>query len=186
MNIENIVGEVISSEEEIRSICKKMGEQITKDYEGKMPVMVGLLNGCNPFFSDLIKYVDLLIEVDYMKASSYHGDIHATTEVKITKDLDRPVSGKDVILVDDIIDTGETLKCVTEILKSKGAKSVECCVLFDKKEARSTGYTPKYVGTPIPKKFVVGYGLDFNEHYRNLPYVGALKDEIINSLNGDK
>ncbi len=178
MKIDNICKKVLVSEEEIQATVKKIGEQISKDYDGEEVTMIGLLNGCNPFFSDLLKHIDLLIEVDYMRASSYHGSIKSSNEVLILKDLDKSIKGKNVIVVDDIIDTGETLKCIIELLKLKGAKTIEACVLLDKDIKRNVAYKPKYIGLKIPKEFVVGYGLDYNEHYRNLPYIGAVKDEV--------
>lgn len=178
MIMDQDVKEVILTAEQIEEICKKLGEQITKDYRGKSVVVLGLLNGCNPFISDLLKHIDLMVNVDYMRASSYHGTIKSSKEVKILKDLDYSIAGKDVIVVDDIIDTGRTLKCIFDLLSLKGAKSIESCVLMDKKVAREVDYDAKYVGCIIPQKFVIGYGLDYKEYYRNLPYVGVLKEEI--------
>ena len=178
MKIDGACKEILLSKERIEELCKELGERISKDYEGEEVFMIGLLNGCNPFFSDLVKYVDLQIIIDYIKASSYHGTI-STGEVKISKDIDIPVTNKHVIVVDDIIDTGTTIKHITEILKLKGAKDVEVCVLLEKSDTQIVNYKPKYVGTKIPNAFVIGYGLDYNEHYRNLPYIGIISDELI-------
>ncbi len=178
MILDGDVKEIIATEEDIDKMCRSLGERITKDFEGKKVVFVGLLNGCNPFFTDLLKRVDLKVEVDYMRASSYHGTIKSSSEVKILKDLDLSVKGKHVIVVDDIIDTGKTLKSIVNILKYKGALSVTSCVLLDKASAREEDYDAKYVGLVIPNKFVVGYGLDYNEYYRNLPYIGVLDEKV--------
>lgn len=179
MKIEEICKKVLVSEEEIQNKCRELGKRISEDYKDKEVTMIGLLNGCNPFFSDLIKRVDLLLDLDYMRVSSYHGDIKSSGEVLILKDLEKSIRGKHVIVVDDIIDTGETLQHIIKYLLLKGAKSVEACVLLNKAVERTISYMPKYIGFDIPKEFVVGYGLDYNEHYRNLPYIGAIRDELI-------
>ncbi|MCR5741791.1 MAG: hypoxanthine phosphoribosyltransferase [Gammaproteobacteria bacterium] len=178
MILDKDIETVIASEDDINNICKELGLKITKDFEGEELVFVGLLNGCNPFFSDLLKHVDLKVRVDYMRASSYHGSIKSSNEVKILKDLDHSIKDKCVVVVDDIIDTGKTLKSILEILLHKGAKKVKTCVLLDKASARTEDYDADYVGLTIPNKFVVGYGLDYDEYYRNLPYIGVLKEEV--------
>src|SRR5574344_1766947 len=172
MIMDQDIKEIVATPEEIGEVIKRLGEKITEDYCGKKVVMVGLLNGCNPLFSDLLRNIGLMVTVDYMRASSYPGTIKSSKEVKILKDLDCSIAGKDVIVVDDIIDTGRTLKCIFDLLSLKGAKSIESCVLMDKKVAREVDYDAKYVGCIIPQKFVIGYGLDYKEYYRNLPYVG--------------
>lgn len=178
MIMDQDIKEIVATPEEIGEVIKRLGEKITEDYRGKTVVMVGLLNGCNPFFSDLLKNIDLMVTVDYMRASSYHGTIKSSKEVKILKDLDCSIAGKDVIVIDDIIDTGRTMKCIVNLLALKGAKSIRSCVLLDKKSARETSFDADYVGLIIPAKFVVGYGLDYDEYYRNLPYIGVLKEEV--------
>ena len=178
MILDKDVKEILVSEKEIENFCKRIGKQISEDFKGEEVTFVGLLNGCNPFFSDLLRYVDLKVVVDYMRASSYHGDIKSTSEVKILKDLDHSIKDKNVVVVDDIIDTGKTLKAIIDILKHKGAKQVKTCVLLDKASARIEDYDADYVGVVIPNKFVVGYGLDFQEYYRNLPYIGVLKEDF--------
>lgn len=179
MLFDNDIKEIIATEEDIDAMCKRLGKQITEDFKGKEVVFVGLLNGCNPFFSDLLKRVELKVQVDYMRASSYHGTIKSSNEVKILKDLDLSVKGKSVVLIDDIIDTGKTLKTLIKILEYKGATEVKTVVLLDKRSARTEDYDADYVGLEIPKKFVVGYGLDYQEFYRNLPFIGVLKEEAI-------
>ncbi|MBP5343182.1 hypoxanthine phosphoribosyltransferase [bacterium] len=183
MKIDKACKEIIISEEKIIETCKMLGAEISRDYEGKEVTMVGLLNGCNPFFSDLIKYVDLQIVVDYIKCSSYHGKTKSSNDVKILKDLDQSIVGKHVIIVDDIIDTGKTMKKIMEIFKVKGALSVEACVLLYKETEDKNKYNAKYVGLSIPNAFVIGYGLDFQEHYRNLPYIGIISDDLIKEEN---
>ena len=178
MKIGNVCKKILYSEQEIYDICKRLGERITNDYMNDDVIMIGLLNGCNPFFSDLVKHINLNISIDYIKASSYHGTV-STGEVKILKDSDLPVTGKRVIVVDDIIDTGSTVKRIIDILKYKGATDVEVCVLLQKSDTQIIDYLPKYIGAKIPNAFVIGYGLDYNEHYRNLPYIGIISDELI-------
>lgn len=173
-DIENI----LVTESEIDEICTKLGKQITKDYQNNPPIVLGLLNGCVPFMSDLLKKVSLNVEILYMAVSSYHGGIQSSGDIKIKYDLSRPITGKDVLIVEDIVDTGATLNTVVELLKHRGASSVKVVTLLDKPEGRVVPFTADYVGKVIPKVFVVGYGLDYNEIYRNLPYVGILKPSV--------
>ena len=178
MILDKDIKKIILDENQIKEMCKKVGVKITEDFKGEELIFVGLLNGCNPFFSDLLRCIDLQVEVDYIKASSYHGTIKSSNEVKILKDLDLSIKGKNVVVVDDIIDTGTTLKAIVGILKQKGAKKIKTCVLLDKSSARSVEFDADYVGVIIPNEFVVGYGLDYGEHYRNLPYIGVLKEDV--------
>ncbi len=176
--LENDIKKVLVSKEEIDSICKKLGEKITNDYKDKDLVVVGLLSGCLPFMSDLVRNIDLYIQTDYMKVSSYSG-CESKGHLEIKSDLNIDVAGKDVLLVDDIIDTGLTLKETVSLFKNvKKAKSVKTCVLLDKPEGRKEQIEADYVGTTVPKEFVVGYGLDYNNNYRNLGFVGVLKEEV--------
>jgi hypoxanthine phosphoribosyltransferase len=172
------IARILVSETEIDQICTMMGERIKNDYFDKKPLVIGLLKGCVPFMSDLAKKMDFMFEMDYMSVSSYHGGIASSGDVKIKKDLDVSVSGRDVLIVEDIVDTANTIVTIVELLKHRGAKSVEIATLLDKPEGRVRPYTPKYIGVSIPKEFVVGYGLDYDEFYRNLPYVGILKPEV--------
>lgn len=176
--LENDIKKVLVSKEEIDSICKSLGEKITSDYKDKDLVVVGLLSGCLPFMSDLVRYIDLYIQTDYMKVSSYKGR-ESSGHLEIKSDLNIDVAGKDVLLVDDIIDTGLTLKETVSLFKNvKKAKSVKTCVLLDKPLGRKETIEADYVGTTVPKEFVVGYGLDYNNNYRNLGFVGVLKEEV--------
>ncbi len=168
---------VLLDEAEIKEICARLGKQITEDYDGLEPVLIGCLKGCNPFIADLSRHVDLMIEFDYIDVSSYQGTESVGT-VTVVRDIKQNIEGKDVIIVEDIVDTGRTLQQVVALFKNRNAKSVEIVTLLDKPEARVVDVKPKYVGKTIPKEFVIGYGLDYNEKYRNLPYVGILKEEV--------
>ncbi|QVK21207.1 hypoxanthine phosphoribosyltransferase [Mycoplasmatota bacterium] len=168
---------ILLDQDDIREICKRLGNQIDEDYQNKNPMLVGLLKGCVPFIGDLGKYITIPIEMEYMDVSSYHG-AKSSLEVKILKDLDSPVKGRHVLIAEDIVDTGFTLTKVIQLLKYRGAASVEVVTLLNKEEGRLTKMVPKYIGQEIPNRFVVGYGLDYNQKYRNLPYVGILKQEI--------
>lgn len=172
------LSEILVTEHEIQEICKNLGAQITKDYKDKNPILVGLLKGCVPFMADISRYIDLNIDMAYMSVSSYHGGIASSGDVKIKMDLDITIKGRDVIIVEDIVDTANTIVTIIELFKHRGANSVKMVTLLDKPEGRVRPYQPEYVGKVIPKAFVVGYGLDYNEYYRNLPYVGILKPEI--------
>ncbi|HEY8405959.1 MAG TPA: hypoxanthine phosphoribosyltransferase [Acholeplasma sp.] len=169
---------ILVTEQEIAQICKDLGRKITEDYQGKNPYLVGLLKGCVPFLSDLAKHIELPVEIQYMAVSSYHGGIQSSGDVKIKYDLEHPIAGRDIIIVEDIVDTGATLKTITELLLHRKAASVKVVTLLDKPAGRKVEFVPDYIGKTIPKKFVVGYGLDYNELYRNLPYVGVLKPSV--------
>lgn len=169
---------VLVSEEEIDAIAKRLGKELTEEYKDKFPIVVGLLKGCVPFMSKLITEMDCHIELGFMDVSSYHGGIESTGDIKIKKDLDVAVQDRHVILAEDIVDTGRTIKVVMDLLKYRGAKSVSVVTLLDKPAGRVVTLEPEYIGTTIPKEFVVGYGLDYEEKYRNLPYVGVLKKEV--------
>ena len=172
------ISEILVSEKEICEICDTLGQTISNDYKDKNPILIGLLKGCVPFMSDLAKKINLKVDMAYMSVSSYHGGISSSGDVKIKMDLDISVKNRHVLIVEDIVDTGNTIVTIVELLKHRGALSVEIVTLLDKPEGRLKPYEPKYVGRTIPKLFVVGYGLDYNEYYRNLPYVGVLKPEI--------
>ncbi len=172
------IKKILVTEPEINEKCKELGHLITNDYKGKKLVVIGLLKGCIPFMSDLVKHIDIPLCVDYMSVSSYHGTTESSGYVRVNKDLDTSINGSDVLIAEDIVDTGKTLKKVMEMLSVKGAKSIKIVTLLDKPEGRLVELIPDYVGFVIPKEFVVGYGLDFNEYYRNLPYIGVLKEEV--------
>ena len=171
------IDRILLTEEQIEKRCGELGKQIDKDYEGKNPLLVGLLKGSVPFMAELIKHITLDCEIDFMDVSSYKGT-ESVGDVRIDKDLDSSVRGVDIILVEDIIDTGRTLKKVREFLESKGAASVKIVTLLNKESRRVVDIKGDYVGFDVPNYFVVGYGLDYNQKYRNLPYVGVLKEEL--------
>lgn len=175
---DDIVKKVLVSAEEIAEITKKLGEQISADYEGKQLVLVGMLKGAMPFMMDLTKNITLPLEMDFIQTSSYHGGTSSSTAVMFKKDIETNVVDKHVLLVDDVVDTAKTITKVLEIFKGRGAASIELCCLLDKPEGRVVPYEAKYVGKVIPNEFVIGYGLDYNEYYRNLPYVGVVKEEV--------
>ncbi|CCV66656.1 MAG: hypoxanthine phosphoribosyltransferase [Paracholeplasma sp.] len=179
MSLAKDIKSILVNEQQIKEICERLGKEITNDYKSKeRPIMIGLLKGCVPFLSDLARHIDLPIEIEYMDVSSYHGGISSSGDVKIRKDMNTSVAGRDILIAEDIVDTGRTLDTIVKLLKHRGAKSVEIVTLLDKPAGRVIPFEPKYVGVTIPKEFVVGYGLDYEEIYRNLPYVGILKPEI--------
>lgn len=178
MSIRENIDKVLVSEEEIRVRSKELGEQITKDYEaaGSAPLLVALLRGSVPFLAELIKYIDLDIQYDFMDVTSYQGT-KSTGDIKILKDLDTYIEGKDILLVEDIVDTGRTVMAVKGMLKNKGAASVKIVTLLDKPSKRVCDVQADYVGFDIDDYFVVGFGLDYDQRYRALPFVGVLKDD---------
>lgn len=176
--LEQDIEKVLYSEEEIVSKTKELGEQLTKDYEGKNPLLIGVLKGSVPFMAELIKHIDTHVEIDFMVVSSYHGGTQSSGEVKILKDVNMNIEGRDVIFIEDIIDTGRTLKYLRDMFKYRKANSVKIATLFDKPEGRVVDIEADYVCYDVPNEFIVGFGLDYAERYRNLPYVGVLKEEI--------
>lgn len=177
MNMENDIKEILYSEKEIKETVEKLGKIITEEYKDKKLLLTGLLKGCFIFMSDLAREIKLPCKIDFMVASSYGSGTVSSGTVKIKKDIG-DVSGLDVLIVEDIIDSGITLKYVTEHIKSKGAKSVKICTMFNKKERRIADIDADYTGKYVPDEFIVGYGLDFDEKYRNLPYVGILNPGV--------
>lgn len=176
--MESFIEEVLYSESDIKREVERIGDEITKDYDGKTPILVGLLKGSVPFMAELIKHIKTNVEIDFMKVSSYCG-AHSSGSVRIVSDTTISLKNRDVIIVEDIVDTGLTLSEVVKLIKAKGASSIAICTLCDKPEARLyNSADPKYIGFNIPDKFIVGFGLDYNELYRNLPYIGVLKKEI--------
>lgn len=176
--LEKDIEKVLVSAEEIKEITIRLGKQLSEDYRGKKPLVIGLLKGCMPFMGQLVTNMDIHLELGFMDVSSYHGGIESSGDIKIEKDLGVPVHGRHIILTEDIVDTGRTLNVIVELLKFRGAASVEIVTLLDKPTGRVVTMEPKYIGTTVPNEFVVGYGLDYDEFYRNLPYVGVLKPEV--------
>ena len=170
---------VLLTREEIAAKVKELGQQITKDYAGKKPVLVCILKGASVFFTDLIREIDLPISLDFMAISSYGSATKTSGVVRILKDLDNDILGKDVIVVEDIVDSGITLSYLTKILKQRGAKSLRVAALLDKPARRKVDdLTVNYRCFDIPDAFVVGYGLDYDQTYRNLPDIGVLSPRI--------
>ena len=170
------IKKVLINQEEIRQRCVELGAEITRDYKGKKPLVVALLRGSVPFLAELIKNIDLNLQYDFMDVSSYEGT-ESIGDIRIIKDLDSSIKEKSIILVEDIVDTGRTIKTVVETLMNKGATSVQVVTLLDKPSRRVVDVTPDYIGFKIGNEFVVGFGMDFNQDYRCLPYIGVLKDE---------
>ena len=169
---------ILYTREQLAEAVKKLGQQITKDYEGKKPVMICILKGASVFFVDLIREIDLPLEIDFMVVSSYGASTKSSGEVKMVKDLDRSINGRDVIIVEDIVDSGMTLSFLKRTLLGRGANSLRIATLMDKPARRRVELTVDYSCFEIPDAFVVGYGLDYNETYRNLPDVGILSPRI--------
>lgn len=176
--LEQDIEEVLYSEDEIATKINELGKQLTKDYNGKNPLLIGVLKGSVPFMAELIKHIDTHVELDFMVVSSYGNQATSSGEVKILKDVDTNIENRDVIFVEDIIDTGRTLLYLRDMFKYRKAKSVKIVTLFDKPDGRVVDIEADYVCYNVPNKFIVGFGLDYAEHYRNLPYVGVLKEEI--------
>lgn len=170
------IDRTLISKEAISVRTGELAEQITRDYRDRELVMVGVLKGAFVFLADLVRRVELPVEIDFVAVSSYGSDTESSGVVRIVKDLDLEIEGKHVILVEDIVDTGLTLKYLTGMLRERGPASVEVCALLNKPDARKVEIEVKYSGFDVPPFFVVGYGLDFAEKYRHLPYVGVLKD----------
>lgn len=179
--MKNDLKAIVLTEQDIQDLCIQLGEQITQDYQGRDLLCVGILKGSVLFMTDLIKRIDVPLAIDFMDISSYHGGTESTGEVQILKDLSTSIENKDVLIIEDILETGTTLKSITELLESRRVKSLEIVTLLDKPNRRKADIEAKYVGQKIPDEFVVGYGLDYGEKYRNLPYIGTLKPEIYNS-----
>lgn len=171
--MENI--RVLISEEEVTKRIRELGEQITKDYAGKELRVICILKGGVFFMCELVKHIDLPVTHDFMSVSSYGNQTVSSGRIRIVKDLDEPIEGKDVLIVEDIIDSGRTLHHLLQLLAARKPKSVRLCTLLDKPDRREEEVKVDYVGFTVPDLFVVGYGLDYAQHYRNLPYVGVIE-----------
>ena len=177
--LEKDIERVLVTEEELAEAVKRLGEAITRDYQDKEILVVGILRGASLFMADVIRQIDCYLEIDFMDVSSYGTATESSGEVKIIKDLDTSVEGKHVLIVEDIIDTGRTLQYLINLLKVRKAASIKICSLLDKPSRRiMTDVIVDYVGVEVPNEFVVGYGLDYEQKYRNLPYIGILKESI--------
>ncbi len=169
---------ILFSEEQIEEIVTRMAAEIDADYEGKDLLLIGVLKGSILFMSDLMKKIQNKCRIDFMVVSSYADGTVSTGRVNILKDVSMSVEGKNLLIIEDIIDSGNTLHFLDQYLTAKGAASVKIATLFDKPDRRRMDVPVQYVGAVIPDEFIVGYGLDYAEYYRNLPYVGVLKPEI--------
>jgi hypoxanthine phosphoribosyltransferase len=176
--MENDVGEVLISHQQIRERTEELGRQITADYLGKDPLLICILKGGLMFLADLMREIDLPVEIDFIAVSSYGDSTESSGVVRIIMDLERNIQGRHILIVEDIIDTGRTLSYIIENLRTRGPASVKVCTLLDKPARRELEIPIDYVGFAIPDRFVIGYGLDYGEIYRNLPFVGILKPEL--------
>ncbi|HEY8463563.1 MAG TPA: hypoxanthine phosphoribosyltransferase [Bacillota bacterium] len=174
----NDLEKILFSEAEIQRKVTELGEVITRDYRGKSLVLIGIMKGAVPFVADLMRRIDLPLAYDLMAVSSYGASTKSSGTVRILKDLDLSIEGLDVLIVEDIVDTGLTLQYLVENLKSRKPNSLKICTLLDKPSRRKVEIKPDYNGFMIPDAFVVGYGLDYAEKYRNLPYIGVLRAEV--------
>ena len=169
------LGEVLITRDQIAARVAEMGKEIAKDYEGKELLVVGILRGSVPFMADLIREIDNPLTIDFMSVSSYGASTKTSGVVRILKDMESDIAGKHVLIVEDILDSGNTLSTIIEILRGRGVNSLRICSLLDKPSRRTTVVPLEYTGFVIPDKFVVGYGLDYNEKHRNLPYIGVVE-----------
>ncbi len=176
--MKNDIKEVLFSEQDINKRIKELGMQISKDYEGKFPLLVCILRGAFMFLADLVRKIDIPMSVDFMAISSYGGKTDSTGQVKILKDLDTSIKNRHVLIVEDIVDTGLTMDAVTRLLSTRKPASLKIASLLDKEERRIIPIKVDYYGFKVPNEFVVGYGLDYEEKYRNLPFIGILKEKI--------
>lgn len=175
------IEKILITREQIQMRCAELGKQLTEEYQNKTPLVVGVLKGAVPFMADIVREMDCYLEIDFLDVSSYGNATVSSGEVKIVKDLDTNVEGRDLLIVEDIIDSGRTLAYLVDLFKYRKAKSVKIVTLLDKPEGRVVPIEADYVGFDVPNEFVVGYGLDYIQQYRNLPYVGVLKPSVYQS-----
>ena len=176
--LNEVLEKTLISEAEIKARVSELAKQIEKDYEGKAPTIVGVLKGSIMFYTDLVRQIDLPLTVDFMSISSYGAGVNSTGEVKIIKDIDGKIGGKDVIIVEDIIDSGYSMNCLLKLFATRSPKSVKVCTLLDKPSRREIPVPIDYTGFQVANEFVVGYGLDYAGLYRNFPFIGVLKKEV--------
>ncbi|HIX70455.1 MULTISPECIES: hypoxanthine phosphoribosyltransferase [Enterococcus] len=176
--LEKDIEKILITKEEIALRCKELGQELTEEYQGKNPLVIGVLKGSIHFMADICREMDCYLELDFMDVSSYGNATVSSGEVRILKDLDTNVEGRDLLIVEDIIDSGRTLGYLVDLFKYRKANSVKIVTLLDKPEGRVVDIEADYIGFDVPNEFVVGYGLDYAEQYRNLPYVGVLKPSV--------
>lgn len=174
----NDVKRILISQEDIQKRVKELGVQISKDYKGKSLMMICILKGAIMFYSDLARYISIPLSMDFMAVSSYGHSTTSSGEVRIIKDLSIPAEGHDILIIEDILDSGNTLNYIKKILEDRNPASLKICTLLDKPERRVKPIEVEYKGFEIPDEFVIGYGLDFAEKYRNLPFIGVLKESV--------
>lgn len=174
----NDIARILITEDELRARIAELGKEVAADYEGKTPIFVGVLKGAVTFFADMTRATPIPCEYDFMAVSSYRGGTSTTGKIVLVKDLSCNIEGRHVVILEDILDTGHTLKYVVDHLLSKNPASLKICTLLDKPARREADIYAEYVGFTIPNEFVIGYGLDYKEIYRNLPYVAVLKPEV--------
>jgi hypoxanthine phosphoribosyltransferase len=168
------IGEMLVQADDLRHRVRELGAEITRDYEGRDLVLIGVLKGAVFFLSDLMRHIEIPCEVDFMAVASYGSATDSSGVVRILKDLDATIEGRDVLIVEDIVDSGLTLSYLLRTLQARGPRSLEVCALLTKPERRKVDLPTRYVGFEIPNRFAIGYGLDHGERYRNLPFVAAL------------
>jgi hypoxanthine phosphoribosyltransferase len=178
VSIHNDVAEILFTEQQIHEIVARMGKQITEDYQGKNLLIIGVLKGSLVFMADLMREIQLPCAIDFLSVSSYGAGTTSSGEVRILKDLDQSLQGKDILVIEDILDSGNTLSFLLKTLSARNPASIRLCTLLDKPSRRKAEVYADYVGTEVEDKFIVGYGLDYAEKYRNLPYIGVLRPEI--------
>ncbi|MBD7895511.1 hypoxanthine phosphoribosyltransferase [Limosilactobacillus sp. Sa3CUN2] len=174
----NDIERVLYSEEEINRRMDELAKQLTAEYKEQRPLIISVMTGAVLFTVDMIKRMDIMAKLDFIDVSSYYGGTSSTGEVKLVQDLKSDIRGRSILIMEDIVDTGHTLKFLIDLLKERGAKSVKVCTLLDKPEGRQVEVKADYVGFNVPNEFLVGYGLDYKGYYRNLPYVGILKPAV--------
>lgn len=177
-NMHDDIESIVISDEVLQARIGELARAVNEDYAGKDLLLVGILKGAIVFMVDLARKLDRPLDIDFMAISSYGNSTESTGVVRILKDLDEPIEGKDVLIVEDIIDSGLTLQYLNESLRRRNPASLRVCALLDKDKSRAKALEPHYIGFRIPDRFVVGYGLDYAQFYRNLPYIGVLKPEV--------
>ena len=177
-NMDQDILKILLSEEEIKARVQEMGDELYDAFQDKNPMFVGVLNGCFIFMADLVRAAQLKSELEFIGVSSYKNSTKSSGVVQITRDLQRDISGRNIIIVEDILDSGNTLAFLKNYLMTKGAASITIATLLDKPARRETPIKADYVGFVVPDEFVVGYGLDYAQQYRNMPYIGVLKPEV--------
>ncbi|MCK8604796.1 hypoxanthine phosphoribosyltransferase [Leuconostoc citreum] len=176
--MDNDIQEVLFDQASIHNAASRLGQKITQDYAGEKPIVLSVLKGAYLWTADLLREVDLYVDLEFINVSSYHGGVKSSDEITLVTDIRSDVKNRQVIILEDIVDTGQSLLFMKDLLRKRGAKSIKVATLLDKKEGRKVSIDADYVGFDVRNEFVVGYGLDYKEMYRNLPYVGILKKEV--------